>query len=94
MAIKAYIPTNGFDVTPNGSYIFFCGNNDSFFTIYRIDSTSGAVLDAYQHSNFGMGALNDFLTVSEDSSSVHISTGYLSSAWYYCIWDYSDIKMQ
>ena len=26
--------------------------------------------------------------------TVHISTGYLSSAWYYCIWDYSDIKMQ
>ena len=97
MAIKAYnitILRHVFDVAPNGNSIFFCEDDDYYLKIYRIDTTSGAVLGAYQHSLFEMDSRRTFITVSEDSSSVHISAISFSNGMSYCIWDYTDENMQ
>ena len=76
MAIKAYevyVARHAFDVAPDESNLFFCEHYLEMLRIYTIDASSGAVISSYQDSSFGIDESFSFITVSEDSLSVHIS---------------------
>ena len=81
-----------FDVSPDESSLYFAEQNSTDANFFRINATDGSILLSYKTTSgtndFQIDSVYSKLTVSEDSSSVHVFS-YEDDESFYCTWDYT-----